>query len=511
MSGELPFVNLSIEEEDLPLVELPLVQLPLVKADAPVPPKEEQGLLRRSLEKLRLGTSDAMSTLAGDSYGRYGDPVEPDNLQLFNPFGSDRFKKALGGDFFPAVGEVGVDAMIAPVKALFPKVAEISGRGMQAAMESDPAQALGTKIDEIKEELGPDTSALIGEIANIGGALLPVPKIKPKFGIKSRAKLKKSLKKRKAIETERLLEPNPVDMKKKGKLIEEKGGLQFRRYQPGKIEKRKAKLVSEIDGVDPRRSNNYNTGVINEEVKRLNIELLDDLDGVPNVSLGNIENAVDDAIDLARLTPNLRGDAGGVAETLSAYVDRLLLKYKSADGDITPNDLLIVRRELDEWTTKYGPKDLYGEKGNAMSDANNAIREALNSTLAAAAPDVAVRQKLWDMADLIEASNLTYKRSLPGMEGGNRVSRYIEGLERATGIKHPTNPQSLAITAANPTVGFSGAALALGIGAKNSAGRIISRNRTATMEMMADAIRGGSQGAQRAVLLDLINKEEEEE
>jgi hypothetical protein len=477
---------------------------------SPMPAQEERGAFGAALDKTRLGLSDAMSTLAGDSYGRSGDPLKPDNLPLLNPFGSDRLKKALGGDVIPAAGEVGMGLMAAGAKSQFPKAADVAEEGFRYAMESAPAQAAGRGLEQAKEYLGPDTSALVGEVANIGAALLPVPKIKPKFGKNSRVKLEKSLQNRKRLETERLLEPNPNDMELKGELLEE-GFWQSRRYKPGEKEANKARLVSEIDGIDPRRSNNYNTGVIKKEVKRLNTELINDLDGAPNVSVGTIENALDDAIDAARLTPNLHGDAGDVAESLSSYVDRQLLKYKSADGDITPNDLLIVRRDLDKWTTKYGPKDLYGEKGSAMSDANDAIREAINSTLAGAAPNVSVRQKLWDMSDLIEAKKLTYKRSLPGMEGGNRVSRYIENLERATGVKHPTNPQSIAITASNPTVGVGGALAALGLGAKNSAGRSLSRNRTAAMEMMAEAIRGGSSAAQKAAIIDLMNKDEEGE
>lgn len=472
-----------------------------------IPAQEEQGLVSRGMDTLQLGLSDAMSTLAGDTYGRSGDPTEPDDLNYLS-----RAIKMVGGDILPAVGEVGGDAVIAAGKAVLPEAAEdfiadTAAEGMQAVAESDVGQAVGGGLDKWKAA-SPETYALAGELGNIGMAVAPVPKLNPKFGAKSTKKLKKALQDRKTLETERLLEPAPMDMRGKGELLE-KGAMRTRVYEPFAPEKRKAKLVSEIADVDPRRSNNYNAGVMRKEITKLNDELVDSLDGLPEVQTVDIENAIDDAIDTARQTPNLAGEAGSQAEVLSNYVDRLISKYKTGDGGIEPRDLLKIRREMDEWTRKYGPKDLYGDKGSALSDANDAIREALNATVAKAAPDADVRQKLWDMSDLIAAEKQTYRRGLPGAEKGNRFSRYLANLERATGVKHPVNPQSIAISATNPQVGVGAALAALGIGAKKGAGAGLARNRTSAMNMMADAMREGSAGAQRAGLIDMMNEDDD--
>lgn len=495
----------SIVWDDEPVVKPKPVAVPA--------PEEERGLLGRSYDTAISGVSDAMSTMMGDTYGREdptGSPLQRDELPIYNPIGSDRLTKALGGDLALAVGDIGGDLMMTAGKAVLPDAAqEAIASGAQYVMESEPAQMAGRGLEKAKEFLGPDKAALAGELLNIGAAIAPVPKIKPKFGAKSRVKLEKALQKRKTLETERLLEPNPNDMLGKG-TTSEQGFMRSFKYEPGKAEARKAKLVSEIADVDPKRSNNYNQGVIQKEVKKLNTELVDELADVAPVSIENVTNSIDDAIDAARQTPNLAGEAGAMAETLSAHADRLLSKYKNADKTITPNNLLKVRRELDKWTEKYGPKDLYGDKGSALSDANDAIREALNSALSEAAPNAAVREKLWDMSDLIAAQKLTYSRGIPGKERGNRASRYLENLERATGVKHPVNPQSIAISASNPQVGIGAAIAALGIGAKNSAGRGLSRNRTAIMEMAADAIKNGSQGLPRAALIDLMNEEEKQ-
>ena len=477
-----------------------------VTAPPPAAPKK-QSLLGKSMDRLQLGVSDAMSTYAGDTYGRRdptGAPLERDDMTI------GRFTKATGGDILPAVGEVAGDVMIEAGKAVLPESAERAiSSGLQYAMDSAPVKMAGKGLEAAREYLGPEKSALAGEMLNIGlAAAGPALKIKPKLGSKSKAKLKKSIQNQKRIETERLLEPD--NLRGTGALTEE-GVLRTRKYKPvpGSKEARIAERVSDIPGIDPRRSNNYNTGVLAKEIDRLNEGLVTSLDGAPAVSIGTIENVVDDAIDAARLTPNLAGDAGKMAETLSNHVDTLLAKYKNTAGKILPEDLLKVRRELDNWTDKYAPGDLYGDKGSALRDANNAIRESLNSALADAAPNAAVRDRLWHMADLLEAKATTYPRSLPSAEKGNRITRYIDNLERSTGVKHPVNPQSIAITASNPLVTAGAGIGALGLGAARNIGAFGARNRTAAAQSLSDAIRGGATGAQRAALIDAMNKDKE--
>ena len=489
--------------DDPVVAPAPNIPPAVVKTKEKIIPKE-QGIFGRSKDRLTLGVSDAMSTMAGDTYGRSGDPTQIDSM-----LPEERILKVVGGDIIPAVADVSMDALITAGKEVLTQEEEDAiAANLSDLTQSKPAQLLGTGLEKTKEFLGPRGSAVAGELFNVGSAVLPVPKIKPKFGINSRAKLEKSIANQKRIETERLLQPD--NLEGPGKVIEKENFMQNRDYIPSEREAKIAKSVSEIPEINPRKSNNYNTNVIEKELAKLDADLINLLDASnnPAVSVVTVENAIDDAIDIARQTPNLVGTAGEKAEALSKHIDSLLKKYKDVDGDITPNNILRIRRDLDQWTKKYSPKDLYGDSASALSDANDAIRKALNETLAQSAPNVAVRDRLFHMSDLYTAKSTIYPRGLPNREAGNRLSRYVDSLERSLGVSHPTTPLGLQ-RSINPFIG-AGTALAAGaLGIKRGGAAALRRNRTSLAEMTADAIRQGSAGLQRAAIIDLANDEEE--
>ena len=113
------------------------------------------------------------------------------------------------------------------------------------------------------------------------------------------------------------------------------------------------------------------------------------------------------------------------------------------------------------------------------------------------------------MSDLYTAKSTIYPRGLPNREAGNRLSRYVDSLERSLGVSHPTTPLGLQ-RSINPFIG-AGTALAAGaLGIKRGGAAALRKNRTSLAEMTADAIRQGSAGLQRAAIIDLANDEEEE-
>jgi hypothetical protein len=503
------------ELEYLELLELEAADSPApaaVPENSPVspvaelPPAREPNVFKRALGTATQGVSDAMSTVAGDSFGlnAEGDPTQRDDL---NPI--ERGVLATGRDFLGGVGEAGGDIMMETGKALLPPAAEEAiASGAQYLANTDTAQAAGRGLQQARESLGPKNSALAGAGLNIAASLLPVPKIKPKFGINSRNKLDTSVRNRKIRETERLLEPD--NLKGKGDVIENTGLWQSREYKPVASEQRVAERVAAIPDSNPRKSNNYNRGVVKKEIDKLDKELIGSLDGLPAVNLETVTDSIDDALDRARQLPNLSGDAGEVATTLANQVDDILLRHLDTDGNITPDSLLKVRRELDQWTKKYGPKDLYSDKGSALNDANREVREGLNSVLSANAPDGVVREKLSHMSDLLDAEGTLFPRSLPAREKGNRFSRYIQDLERSLGFRHPTTPQAGVETVRNPLVAAAVGTGALGLGTARNLGAGVARNRTAATEALATAIRSGQTTAQKAAIIAAMQDEEEE-
>jgi len=463
----------------------------------PLSQQEDPSKIQGYVDTMQLGLSDAMSIMGGEQ-ALDGIPDIGRGIKATS--------KVLS-----SFGEASGDAMIDAGKFMLPPgVPEAIEVGLKMAAESDPIQTIGRGLTRAREYLGPEASEMAGDVLNIATVAMPVKTIKPKAGIKSRAKLEKALQERKRLETERLLEPD--NLRGPGILSETENVARVRKYKPrpGSPEDRGAKLVSEIPDIDPRRSNNYNTGVLNEEIGRINKVLIDDLADLPPIPIVKLENAIDDAIDAARELPNLTGSAGDVADSLSNYLNKQILIYKDAHGRITPSNLLKLRRKLDDWTERYGPADKYSEKGSAFSDANDEIRATLNRALIESAPDASVRKRLQDMSDLLTARDTLYPRSLPSYEKGNRFTRYIANLERSLGIKHPTNPQSAAITAQNPVVGVGVGLGALSLAGYQNIGKGMARNRTAAAEMMADAIRLGSEGAQKGALLDALNEDEKE-
>ena len=481
-------------------------------APTPAPVEEEPGFFGRTMDRLQLGVSDAMSTLAGDTYGRSGDPTERDDLPLINPFGSNRLVKALGGDVLPAVGDVASDALITGGKAVLPQAAEDAvASGFQSAMESAPAQAIGQGIDAAQEFLGPDASAYAGELLNIGAALTPVKGVKP--GIKQRgldraARIERGRRRR---EVGNLVEPdykvgevkydiNPMSKKKE--------------WQRTDFDERMIDSVTDVKGVNPRKSFTENARALEKETNRIDARLKSKLWYAPDVEYSKVKAGLDDVSKELEGYYTIVGDAELSAMKIRKTVDKILNEATDQQNwktgkvkTIRPDDLLRVRQRLDNQLRKEGLKIAGTDSAAAFDTSVSKIRKRINDLVNEAAPDAGVADDLSRQSDLLRARDIIEPRS--GAEAKGNFQRWVEDVERSTGSRHPTTYQAQAETAKSKG--------ALGIAGLSAAAHELPRRLAdwtlkgdAAIAKVADALaRGGVPAAQKAAILAAIQKEEE--
>ena len=104
---------------------------PLPEVVEPAPEQTDLGLFRRSYDRLRSGTSDAIERVATSA--EYGQPV-PENHRLL----PERIMAAGARDIAPAVGDVINDAVINPVLESVPGIGESINTLVDAGKEAFP-------------------------------------------------------------------------------------------------------------------------------------------------------------------------------------------------------------------------------------------------------------------------------------------------------------------------------------------------------------------------------------
>jgi len=508
MSSTLP-PGFVLDKKKKPKSELP----PGFVLDAPAPPpppEEEQGFIDRSLDRLQLGLSDTMSTLMGDTYGRSGDPTERDDLPVVNPFGSNRLMKALGGDIIPAVGDVAGDALISGGKAVLPESAEQKiAEGAQRIAQSDAAQSVGRGLESTKEFLGPENTAYLGEAANILGATFaaatPVARIKPKIGEKGFAKLRAQNQANRKREVSRMIEPDykqGVVRYREAPRGKAKGGP--KEWITDEIDERVIDRVSDVPGVDPRRSYTHNMGVLDEEVTRLNSRLIEKLKGEAPIPEQDVTKVLDDVLTKLETHPTIVGNAEDSAQRLRTHLD-VMMKEVVVDGKIMPDELLILRQKLDRSIKSQGKQVKNTESGVAFDVATKDTRQAINNLVNRSAPKAGVAEDLSKQSDLLTALDVIDPRH--GAEARTSFGQYLADLERSTGVRHPVTPQAMASGGTDPrTIGLS-TALALGHGMKRGGGKL-SRTMDAHMKQIADDLIKKGVPATAAILAAMQDEEE---
>jgi hypothetical protein len=466
-------------------------------APAPVAPpaQEPPGLIRRVADAAVTGVSDAMSTMTGDTYGRNGNPTQRDNL---DPRG--RLVKAAGGDLIPAVGTMVGDTAMAAGKAVLPEAAENAiASGVRALGSTAPVQAAGRRLAQWRAK-SPESYAAAGEAANIAMALLPTKKLPtPNLGPQAASKLAKTMAERRAKETLNMLTPDhPYDQ---GNLVIDDTAMERKLFVPNKRYQGVIDEVNSVPGVNPRKSYTANKNALEKHVNELDADLSEKLKNAEGIPAPVIDHALKQSVARAHDNLTLVADAGKFADNIYAKFNELV-QADMVNGEIAPQSLLGVRRNLDRWLDN-SPTDVFGPGGTAAKVATREIRQSINNLVDGAAPQAGVKTTLGRMNKALEARDLMRPRAEG--EGTNRLSRYMETLERTTGLKHPVNPQSAYITATNKVVGIGTGAAALGLGLKRGLGESLMKYNVRLSNMLDKA---PSQEA-KALIIDAMNREKE--
>ena len=464
----------------------------------------EKGFIERSKDALQLGLSDAMSTIAGDTYGRSGDPVAKDSL---NPV--SRLVKAAGGDILPAVGDVSGDAIVSAGKEVLNDeqealVGEKIGQGMQYISESAPGQAISGGLEKWKSA-SPESYALAGELGNIALAAAPVKGLKPKFGERAMAKVADA---EKVARQKGVLSLAVPDDLSGAKPVMRKGLSKKVEAEPGPRLKAQIETTEAVPGVNAKKTYTENVAALDKELSKVDSTLLEKLDDAPDIDPINVDLAIDTAMNKIADTPALRGAPAGLADSISVELQRLLAEVIDPNtGMIAPKDLLKVRRNLDKWVTDFAP-GVFEEGSSALKIANKEIRNTLNNVVAASAPNAGVASDLKKMNQLLDSKTTMLPRAKKEV-GTGRFKRYLDAVERETGFAHPKTPASIAANTGIIPASFAGGVALARQGMKAGKGGV-RRNVGATQKLMADALRGGSQNVQRGALLGAFNQDEDE-
>lgn len=472
-----------------------------------VPVVQEQGIVGRSIDKLQLGLSDAISTVMGDSYGRSGDPLERDDLPVFDLLGSNRVYTALGGNIFPSVGEVSGDALIAAGKSVLPKAAQDAiASGMQSVMTSEPAQMAGRGLEKAKEHLGPEGTALAGELLNIGAAFVPVPKVKPKFAARNKRVLEKTLAKQKRDDLKKRFEPtNPYDqgtLKIKDDVLETKEFIPNKRYDAILDE------VEKTPGVKSTNAHTDNREALELEVSKVRESLDKKLVDANPVSGKDLDDDLLEAMVRAEDHFMLQGDAGESAQRLYEEFNKMYVSKLDEAGNISARDLLDTRRDFDQMIGDAVAGDPFSPGGTAQKVAIRELRQSINKLIDKAAPDANVSEDLARMNKMLEARDVILPSTRT--EAGTNIGRGMERLQERIGVKAPVSPLAIGQTVTSPkTVGLGAAAAALAMGGGRAISNTLKTGSVAGDRIMAELIRKGVPAAERAAILASLQEQEQ--
>lgn len=426
-----------------------------VGAEKPEPalPKEP-GFVEKSMDRLQLGLSDAMSTMAGDTYGRgTADALEKTPVnKAWRPFSA--VASTLEG-----IGDVTGEAIMAGDKAIGSPLS----KSMAALGGSAYGQTAGwgaSKVEEGLEATVPELMPALGEAATIAGAVLPYAKgLKAGGGAKVAEGLKQSKVKLREGDIAKRWEPeSPVG--EPGSVDENMFG--FRKVNPPEYRAQMYEDIASVEGLNPRKSKLSNFNALDDSVEVMRKKLDADLKPYDALATDDVKIALNEAIESASLTPTLaKADVAKVADSVFVKFEELVSKH-TVDGKIKPGDLLQARRDLDTWLRKNKTNIFDSETMSGQTIAVNSIRNTINEQVAKAAPDAKVAESLRKQSSLLTARDEMVKGA--NVEGKNPLSRAIREVQDITGMTpvHTPNAVGASLQPGALAVGATGAALGLG-------------------------------------------------
>jgi len=155
--------------------------------------------------------------------------------------------------------------------------------------------------------------------------------------------------------------------------------------------------------------------------------------------------------------PTLRNATSLVNKIRDNYT-AILDKYKDANGEIKPSDLLKVRREFDNWWQTELPSVDFSRTGGNANQAELVVglfRRATNDVIDAAVPDAKVKEELSDLSSMIRANqNVQAKATV-------EASKAIERTFNKLGLSQPSTVASNAATLGIGATGIAAITTAL--------------------------------------------------
>lgn len=206
--------------------------------------------------------------------------------------------------------------------------------------------------------------------------------------------------------------------------VEEGGLVTGRTVQPTKGDMAIEDAVSKVPGIRDTSTNLEAVNAIHDEIEGTAKSLRSAIKSSPtqlvvtqdqmDTFLGGVQN------DIQR-NSLLVGDSEKTAQKiLTKFND--LLSENSAGGDITAENILDSRQQLDKWITTQRPKAFDQAYENALSAALRPIRQGANDLLAENAPDVAVKELLKKQSLLYQAiDNIAPKAMSEAQTGVGRI------------------------------------------------------------------------------------------
>ena len=487
---------------------------------------EQPGILSRSMDTLRQGASDVMSTMAGDSYGRRSDdptqrdalglPAVMENLKSGDPTGAYGAMLDTGvtntADAARAVFDVAGDALVSGAQTIAPETTAKAGSALAGAMDKFTNSQLGQDLSQLDARLTqqyPEQHKRAKDVATVTGAFTPGPKLggpSPSGALtKALAKVDDKVKSR---TSRQMLTPDNPYQKGYGDVTLE-GATKTKTYNPSDVEARRIAAAEAVPGFDPSKPYSENVVPMRTEVARLKEQLDTDVAarGKP-VSRDTIDDAVDQVMleiaDVATLT----GDAQQVASNIVLKFQKLVDEATDG-GSITPAALMQARRDLDNWLRKNNTKAFDPESEKALQVATQNIRRRVNELVHDATPDVDVAGSLQRQSDLLSTlDEIVLPRA--DTERPTRLGRYVQNLERTTGVRHTTTPYSIVQTTSNPAAALLLPVLAGAIGLKRGAGKGVRANTAKAAQLAEGILRNTPQVAARAGALPAYSQEEEQ-
>jgi hypothetical protein len=471
---------------------------PEPKVEEPEAPTEP-GFLERSRDTLQLGLSDAMSTIAGDTYGRFGE--DPTTRTPLDP--ASRVQTAIGGDALPAVGSVLVDAVASAAKEYTPDIVKegLSGalEWMQKNKESHPIYSDASYLEgasQLTEALPEEMQTRLGEIANIS-AITSVPKLATLSSGADEA-LIKSMDRLRKKDIRRRLEPRNIEDDANFGTVREVGIRNKKVYDPTDAEKRMDAEVFEIEGLDPRRSARHMTTQIEDRVEELRVGLDDSLVGQSPIVMDDVTAGIDEAIERASRSPTMVGDAEQSAQKIYVELQRLLAEAADEAGNIAPGDLLKVRRDLDKWLRNSTSNVFDSSIIGANQIATREIRQSINDIINRAAPDQKVAESLQRQSDLLRGrDNLDFERKREARSG---LGRAVTKVEEDTGLGPAKTPLAMISNISSwPAMLLTGAMTVGSLGTRGAVKAGL-RLKAGAMRNIESAVNAGNEAAILAIL-----------